>query len=193
MSISTHTLIWLFPIAFMFHDFEEIILGEPWLRKNAGEILGRIQNRVPAFLAKQIGAVLNKSTTELALPISLIFGMTFISSFLAVQYGWYGFFLLASGAFFLHGFMHLGQALILRRYVPAVITSGLVAIPYGLVLYKRLIAEGIATIPALLVNFICAAALVVPFILVMHLVGSYLYKKVLELLVGPLSDQAHHQ
>ncbi len=56
--MAIHTLIWLFPIAFMFHDFEEIILGEPWLRKNAGEIKHRVnemfeQNRgyLPQFSA----------------------------------------------------------------------------------------------------------------------------------------------
>jgi hypothetical protein len=47
--------------------------GEPWLRKNAGEIKDLIKNRVPAFLAKQMGAILDKSATELAFPISLIF------------------------------------------------------------------------------------------------------------------------
>ena len=100
MSFDTHALIWLFPIAFMFHDFEEFLLFEPWLRKNADEIRDRIKNRIPAFLAKQIDAVLVKSTIEFVLPISLIFGLTFISSFLAVEYETYGFFLLASGAFF---------------------------------------------------------------------------------------------
>ncbi len=43
MSLDTQTLIWLFPIAFIFHDFEELILGEPWLRKNAGDIKERIK------------------------------------------------------------------------------------------------------------------------------------------------------
>lgn len=184
MSIDTNTLIWLFPIAFMLHDFEEIILGEPWLRRNAGEIKNRIKNRVPAFVAKQIEAVLDKSATELAFPISLIFGLTFISSYLAVEHGENGFFLLASGAFFLHGFMHLGQAIALRRYVPAVISSVLIVIPYGLVLYGRLIEDGMVATSGLLIHFLIAAALTIPFILVMHKVGDYLYKKMVRLLVG---------
>jgi len=184
MSIDTHTLIWLFPIAFMFHDFEELILFEPWLRKNAGEIRDRIKNRVPAFLEKQIEAVLVKSTIEFAIPISLIFGLTSLSSYLAVEYKEYGFFLLASGAFFLHGFLHLGQAIALQRYVPAVISSALIVIPYGLVLYWRLLKEGIIDISGLLVCFLVAMALVIPFILAMHKVGDYLYKKALSLLIN---------
>ncbi len=184
MSIDTHTLIWLFPIAFMFHDFEEIILFEPWLKKNADDIKDHIKNRVPAFMTKQIGSVMNKSTTEFALPICLIFGITFVSTFLAVQYGAYGFFLLASGSFFLHGFMHIGQAVVLRRFVPSVISSALIVIPYGLVLYGRLIKEGIVNMSGLLIYFLIAMALTVPFMLAMHNVGDFLYKKTIKLLIG---------
>jgi Protein of unknown function with HXXEE motif len=134
MSVDAHTLIWLFPIVFMMHDFEEIILGEPWLRKNAGDVRALAEKRVPALLARQIGPVLDKTAAELSFPISLIFGLTVLASFLAAAHGAYGFFLLASGAFFLHGFMHLGQALALRRYVPAVLTSAVFVLPYGLLL-----------------------------------------------------------
>jgi len=84
MSIDTTTLIWLFPIAFMFHDFEELILFEPWLKKNARDIEARLKPRVPAFIARQISTILVKSTTEFAIPVSLIFAMTGLASFLAV-------------------------------------------------------------------------------------------------------------
>jgi hypothetical protein len=183
MALDTHTAIWLFPMAFMFHDFEELILGELWLRNNAAEIKTRLKHRVPAFLAKQIGTVFDKSASELAFPISLIFGLTCIASYLAVEYELYGFFLLASGAFFLHGFMHLGQALILRRYVPAVLSSVLIVIPYGLVLYWRLMNTGIVDISELLIYFLFAVVLTIPFILMMHNVGTYLYKKTVRLLI----------
>jgi hypothetical protein len=188
MSLNTHTLIWLFPIAFMFHDFEEIILFEPWLRKNAAAIKSRIQNRVPAFLVKQIETILTKSTTEFTFPVTLIFALTGIAAFLAVEYASYDFLLLASGSFFLHGFMHLGQAIVLRRYVPAMISSALIVIPYGIVLYARLIEEKIVDMPELLGYFLIAIALTIPFILVMHLVGDSLYKKTIWFLIGPANN-----
>src|SRR5512133_747620 len=103
MSINTHTLIWLFPIAFMFHDFEEILFWELWLSKNSAEV----RNRVPAFLTKQVDAIVGKSTAQFAFPVLLIFSLTVLASFLAVEYKSYSFFLMASGAFFLHGFMHI--------------------------------------------------------------------------------------
>lgn len=181
MPLDNETLIWLFPIAFMFHDFEEIILGEPWLVKNAGRFMPGIRKRVPAFVSKQIGAVMEKSTSELSLPISLIFGLTFLSSFLAIKFEIYGPFLLASGIFTLHGFMHVGQAVLLRSYVPAVISSMAIAIPYGLILYPRLIDAGIVDLPGLLVYFLFAVLLAVPFILVMHKVGEILYPIIVRL------------
>lgn len=180
MSIDTHTLIWLFPIAFIFHDFEEILFWELWLKKNGADV----QSRLPAFLAKQVGTILKKSTAETSFSIFLIFSLTVLASFLAAQYGKYSFFLLASGAFFLHGFMHLGQAIVLRRYVPAVITSVLIVIPYGLILDRRLIHEGMIGITALFIYSILGMALIVPIILVMHKVGEYLYQRAVKLLIN---------
>ena len=180
MSMDIQTLIWLFPIAFMFHDFEEIIFWELWLNKYGDEV----RRRVPAFLTKQVSTIVEKSTAEASLSVCLIFGLTALSSFVAVRYEKYGFFLLASGAFFLHGFMHLGQAIILRKYVPAIVTSALIVIPYGLILYWRLIQEGVVGVPGLFIYFLFAVALTIPLILVMHKAGGYLYKWAVKLLIN---------
>ncbi len=184
MIFDTYRLIWLFPIVFILHDFEELLLFEPWLKKNASFILDRIKNKVPAFLEGQLNTVLKKSTTQFALPISLIFILTCISSLLAAEYGKYSFFLIASSLFFLHGFMHIGQAIFLRRYVPAIITTVFIIIPYGVVLFWSLIVSGIIGIPSLFIIFLVAAVIAIPFILLMHIVGEYLYERVIDLLVG---------
>ena len=184
MIFDPYRLICLFPIVFILHDFEELILFEPWLKKNANVIIDRIENKVPAFLEGQLKTVLKKSTTQFALPISLIFILTCISSLLAAEYGRYSFFLLAGSLFFLHGFMHIGQAIFLRRYIPAVITSVLIIIPYGVALFWGLVVSGIIGIPSLLIIFLIAAVIAIPFILLMHIVGEYLYKRAINLLVG---------
>jgi hypothetical protein len=182
--LTTRTLIWLFPVAFMLHDFEEIILGEPWLKKNADDVLARLPRRVPGFLRKQIRDVSAKSAGEFAFSVGLIFALVSLSAYLALEVGQYTFFLLASGGFFLHGFMHVGQAVLLRRYVPAVITSLVIAIPYGLLLFPRLIQQGVVTLPSLLVYFVLAIVLIGPFIFVIHFVGAFLYKSAVRLLIG---------
>jgi hypothetical protein len=184
MPIDTRTLLWLFPIVFMFHDFEEIILGEPWLRKHGGKIKEQVERRVPAAISRQIGAVLEKSAAELSLPVSLIFCLTFLAAFVAVEYGQYGFFVMASVVFFLHGFMHIGQAILFRGYIPAVISSVVFVIPYGLMLFPRLLSEGIVDVTGLAVSAVVAIVLTIPFILVMHKAGDYLNKLAVRILVG---------
>ena len=184
MSPDIYKLIWLFPIAFILHDFEEIIFFEPWLKKNAGGITDRIQGKVPAFIEKQVKTILNKSTAQFSFSVSLIFLLTCLASLLAAEYESYPFFLAASALFFLHGFMHIGQAMVMRRYVPAIITSVSVVIPYGLVLFWRLLAAGLVDVPALLVYSVVAIVLIVPFILVLHILGEYAYQRMVKILVG---------
>ncbi len=176
-------LIWLFPIAFILHDFEELILFEPWLKKNSETIFKRINHKLPDKIVKQIKTILHKSTSEFALPIALIFILTCISSYLAIEFGKYTFFLLASSLFFLHGFMHLGQAIGMRQYIPAVVTSLLVVIPYGVILFWNLLAAGMVDIPELIIYFLSAIVLAVPFIIGMHFVGEYIYQRVIKLFI----------
>src|SRR5574340_960004 len=123
MPADLRTLIWLFPIAFMLHDFEELILGEAWLRKNGPRLQGMMQQRLPAWLSSQVGAVLGKSGAQFAMPVGLIFVVVCAASFLALACGHEGMFLVAASLFFLHGFMHVGQAVMFRGYIPAVVTS----------------------------------------------------------------------
>jgi hypothetical protein len=169
---ATRLLVWLFPAVFLVHDLEELLLWEPWLERNREDIL----RRVPPFLAGRVRRVLGKSRVEAAVPVAMIFGLTVLASLLAAGYGLPGLFLLASGMFFVHGFLHLGQALLLRRYVPAVVTSAGVVIPYGLVLFTRLIHDGIVTYSGLTVVFMATGILMVPFILGMHWAGDLAFR-----------------
>jgi hypothetical protein len=178
------TLIWLFPIAFILHDFEELILFEPWLKKNADLIRSRIEHRLPAAMEKRVSRILDKNTTEFALSIYLIFILMVIVSLLAALSDQLIPFLIASSLFFLHGFMHIGQAIFLRRYIPALITSVVIVIPYGAILFWRLTAAGMVNLPGLGVYFLAGILLAVPFILGLHAAGEYLYRRVMDILVG---------
>ena len=71
MPLSTPTLLWLFPIAFMLHDFEELIGFEPWLKRHGSEIRSRLEGRLPVFVIKQIDTILGKTTAEFAVPVLL--------------------------------------------------------------------------------------------------------------------------
>ena len=181
MTFTTLTLIWLFPLAFLLHDLEELLLFESWSKKNAGLIMERVRPRVPAFLEKQLGTVLNKSTRQFAIPIALIFILTCVSSFLAVQFGQYAFFLMAASLFFMHAFMHIGQAILMRKYIPALITSLVVVLPYGIILFWNLLASHITSLSVLLIDCVVAIIIAVPFILILHFIGETLDKKIIKL------------
>jgi hypothetical protein len=172
MTLSTPTLLWLFPIAFMLHDFEELIGFEPWLKRNSGEIKAKVAGKLPAFVTKQINLIMTKTSAEFAMPVLLIFLLTAASSFIAVEYHSYGFFLAASACFVLHGLMHIGQAILMRCYVPALATSLLIVLPYGALLYERLFSEGIARWPSILIYAGLGLVAIIPLILFMHWVGE---------------------
>jgi hypothetical protein len=188
--MSIPTLLWLFPIAFMLHDFEEVIFFEPWLKHNAPDIKAKLEGRLPAFAAKRIDVMLTKTTSEFALSVCLIFILVSLSSFIAVEFHRYGFFLAASTAFFLHTFMHIGQAVALRRYVPALATSLLIVLPYGGLLFPRLLAEGIVTLPGLLVYGLVGIFAIVPIIFVMHWLGENISRRG-DRPVAPTKDGNH--
>ena len=109
---------WLFPILFVFHDFEEIVGVRLWLERN-GDML---RDRYP-LIYKYFR---HFSTDGFALAVYeeflVITGMTIAalcaeSSFM--WYVWFGGF----AALTFHYVVHIVQAVILRRYIPAVVTS----------------------------------------------------------------------
>ncbi|UUV26641.1 HXXEE domain-containing protein [Lysinibacillus sp. FN11] len=43
--LNVQTLIWLFPILFIIHDFEEIIMVEKWLQNNRHKLYERLPQK----------------------------------------------------------------------------------------------------------------------------------------------------
>jgi hypothetical protein len=65
MTNTDFILVTLFPLIFMFHDFEEIIFMKSWLVKNSDYL----QNRFPVF-SKQILKLNGISTSAFALGVA---------------------------------------------------------------------------------------------------------------------------
>lgn len=112
-------MVWLFPILFMFHDFEEIIFMQSWINRNRNYLY----NRFPV-LSKKLFPHFDQITTS-AFAIGVAEEFIIISIITVVSYvtNWY---ILWTGLFItfaLHLVIHCFQALVLRKYVPAVITS----------------------------------------------------------------------
>ncbi len=119
-------LIALLPIIFMIHDFEEIIMFKPWLRKNRKELQERFP-KFERFLAKNNYFDLSTSAFAMAvLHEFILISLVSILSLLCKSYfWWFG----AFAVYTLHLFVHIVQWLVYRKYVPVIITSVL-TLPY---------------------------------------------------------------
>lgn len=127
----------LLPIVFIIHDFEEIIFFKSWMSKNSAYL----KVKYP-FLAKRLLAQFNNlSTASFAVAVLeefvLLVAITFATLYSGCYYLWLGVFM----AFFIHLIVHVVQWLVIRRYIPAIVTT-LIAIPYCIYALGWLIESG---------------------------------------------------
>ena len=123
------TIFWLFPIIFMLHEMEEIIGFRLWLDNNSTivEKYKRLSSLSQNFSNEGFAlAVLE----EYLLCITI----TGISVFLKIYLVWIGAFI----AFSLHLLIHIIQSVIIKKYIPALISST-VLLPISIFLISRVI------------------------------------------------------
>lgn len=109
------SLIWLLPIVFMIHDFEEIIFINWWMKKNE-ELISK---NYPRIFNEYNGM----STAAFALAVSeefiLLVGVTLAS----VVFNWYYLWLGALIGFLVHLLVHVFQWIVFKKYTPMIFTS----------------------------------------------------------------------
>lgn len=115
-------LVLLLPVAFMLHDFEEIILFRRFLDRNAAAMATRFP-RLSGFIARA-GTI---TTPAFTLVVAEEFLLVAAISFAAVYYHYYAIWVAAFMAFFLHFIIHFAQCILLRRYTPGVATAVLLS------------------------------------------------------------------
>ena len=114
----------LFPIVFMLHEFEEIIGFKTWVIKDGLWIAKKYPK-----VAKQISIYERLSVPAFALAVLEEFILIGIVTALALTLQWYSVWIAAFTAFTFHVFLHIIQSGIIRKYIPAIITS-LLSLPY---------------------------------------------------------------
>ncbi len=118
-------MICLFPIVFMFHDFEEIIFFKPWINKNNAYL----RERFPVLSKKVLPRFESLSTSGFALAVAEEFVLLSLITYGSIYFDNYYFWIAAFMGFFIHLIMHAVQWIILRRYIPVIITT-LISLPY---------------------------------------------------------------
>jgi hypothetical protein len=116
--MSDETLMWLLPVVFMLHDFEEIVMMPPWLSRHGGEVVARYPF-AKAMLARVRGLSGSAYAFAVAVVFVLVAGVTLVS----VLAGWPGLWAAAVAVLGLHFVVHIGQFLVWRGYVPVIVTS----------------------------------------------------------------------
>ncbi len=107
--------IWLFPIIFMIHDFEEILMVNAWQQKNKQYIEDRKGKYIP-FNFEASTAAFSIGVAEEFVIISIA---AIISNLLNSYIIWFGLFI----AFIIHLFLHAFMCINFKKYVPGVVTS----------------------------------------------------------------------
>lgn len=116
---------WLFPIVFMIHEFEEIIMTEVWFRQHEQTLLMRFPR-----MGTRISAIYKGlSTSAFSVAVAEEFLLLSLVTWACVTFQFYNFFTGVVIAYGLHLLVHIAQALIWRGYIPAVVTSVL-TFPY---------------------------------------------------------------
>lgn len=110
---------WLFPIMFMLHDFEEILLMKAW----GTRYTFLLNDKLPANIRKLSNRTLNLSTAGFAFAVMIIFISLSILTLFCVEWNLVSLWLAAVLVYFIHLVFHLGQSVLLKIYVPAVISS----------------------------------------------------------------------
>ena len=93
--MNLQTLMMMFPVVFMFHDFEELCFLESWIRKNADFLKTK-------FAGKNWLKLEGYPTSALGITIMLMFWYVSVTSILCVIFNLYTLFAAAMIVFTIH-------------------------------------------------------------------------------------------
>ena len=117
--IDFKTIVWLLPIVFIFHDFEEIIFFRSWITKNKETLSKKYPKLSKRFFARFENLSVQAFSLAVAEEFVLLSAITIWSVVFESYLLWLGIFL----GFFVHLFVHLIQWVVFRKYIPAIYTS----------------------------------------------------------------------
>ncbi|WP_059045512.1 HXXEE domain-containing protein [Paenibacillus rubinfantis] len=170
-NISVSSLVWLFLVAFVIHDMEEVIWVGPWAKRNRQKVVAA----VPVRMKRSLTQMLNITSSQFAVAVLLEFIVFVPFTLMAAEQGGFFVFLSFNTLFFVHVFTHVAQSLYLKMYTPGVVTAVLIVLPYSLLLFKRLLSENLVTWGEILLS-LPVGLLVLPLVLAGHELGKRLVK-----------------
>lgn len=156
------TIVWLLPIVFMIHDFEEIIAFKPWITRNSPYL----KRRFP-FLNGILPRMEKMSVQAFALAVFEEFILLVVITFAAVYFDCYYLWMTVFMAFFVHLFVHVVQWIAVRRYIPAIVTTFLV-LPYSIYGCVMILESNLFTVQEIITGALAGVVLMVVNLIAAH-------------------------
>lgn len=125
--------VWLFPLIFIFHDMEEIIGYGVWLKNNKAFLMKKYPWAIAPYKDFSTEGFSLAVFEELVLCIVFCVIMS-ITNNKIISYLWLGGFIGCA----LHFVIHIGQSIIIKKYIPALITS-IICLPISILIIVKCI------------------------------------------------------
>lgn len=166
-------IVWLLPVVFMIHDFEEIIFFKPWITKNSPYL----KKRFP-FLAKRLLPRMEAlSVPAFAVAVFEEFVLLSIITFSALCFDYYNIWLAVFMAFFIHLFIHTIQWIVLKRYIPAIVTA-ILTLPYCIYGFMIVLRSHLFTASDIILLSLAGVLFMVLNLLLAHTLAEKFDKKI---------------
>lgn len=159
-------IVYLLPIVFIFHDFEEIIFLKPWINKNRIPLL----EKYPKIAEKILSYVDKLSTSAFALAVFEEFILLCIITFTAIYFNYYALWLAVFMAFSIHLSVHIIQWIVVRRYIPAIVTT-IMTLPYSIYGFNVILDTSLFSNGEIILWTIAGIIIMVVNLLLAHKIG----------------------
>ena len=154
-------IFWVLPILFMFHDFEEIIFLENWVKNLDRKRLDK--HYAKRIIEKILLNLKNTTTANFAIGVFCIYMLLISCTFIAYIWNLEEFWISLFLVFTLHLVFHCIQAIIFKGYIPALYTS-LICIPICMyilfyIFSKHTFSCTYITLQTIVMSILCMALL----------------------------------
>jgi len=169
--MSLTAVIWLFPVAFLLHDVEEIVTWSWWMRRAGQHVFD-----IPILRGRTA-----KSTRQMTVAVLVMFALVLSSTLAAILSDWARPALWYLSAclcvLLLHAFVHIGTSIRYRMYSPGVVGAVLLCLPYGAWALSRLMGAGLLSWSDLASTAAIGLLGAGPSLFLAHTVGTALVKE----------------
>ncbi len=167
--MKTELLMWLFPVVFMIHEFEEILFVRQWISRNREKLV----RRFPRLAKRMLPRLEAITTASFAFVVAEEFILVSVATFGAYWFANYALFIGMVIAYGLHLAVHILQFAVYRGYIPAIITSALTGI-YTAYCIRHFWIHGLMPAPDVVIYAVASILILVVNLVLFHRIAERL-------------------